>query len=255
MPNRILKESVCVSDSIAGLAWFEEVLFYRLIVSCDDYGRYDGRTAVIRNRLFPLEEELTKADVEAALASLERAGLALRYEADGKPYLYLPGWEDHQNVRAKRSRYPAPPPPEEASAYICAQTYADAPVIQSESLSSSLSESFSGSEPAREAAPAPGPAPVLTEQKKEETEGADVLLPEAQADCFRLPYRGPGSPSAEKAGMPSPRPAGGGERRVCLRPRCEMNRETASFPGVPFPAPGQRAACINGPPLTHCAEQ
>ena len=189
MPNRILKESVCVSESIHRLSWFEEVLFYRLIVSCDDYGRYDGRGVVIRNRLFPLEEELTTAEVEAALASLAAAGLAYRYEAAGKPYLYLPGWADHQNVRAKRSRYPAPPgqdtpsgaglsevpapapepdryaaqepdryaAPEQGAApaaagesapeRICAQMYADAPVIQSGSVSSSSSVSFSASAP------------------------------------------------------------------------------------------------------------
>ena len=45
MPNRILKESIRTSDTIGELSWFEEVLFYRLIVSCDDYGRFDGRTA------------------------------------------------------------------------------------------------------------------------------------------------------------------------------------------------------------------
>ena len=48
MPNRIIKESVCRSDSIDSLSWFEEVLFYRLIVVCDDYGRFDGRPGVSR---------------------------------------------------------------------------------------------------------------------------------------------------------------------------------------------------------------
>lgn len=48
MPNRIIKESICVSDSIDSLSWFEEVLFYRLIVVCDDYGRFDGRIPIIK---------------------------------------------------------------------------------------------------------------------------------------------------------------------------------------------------------------
>ena len=43
MPNRIIKESICRSEEIDSLSWFEEVLFYRLIVTCDDFGRYDGR--------------------------------------------------------------------------------------------------------------------------------------------------------------------------------------------------------------------
>lgn len=42
MPNRIIKESICVSESIDSLSWFDEVFFYRLIVNCDDYGRLDA---------------------------------------------------------------------------------------------------------------------------------------------------------------------------------------------------------------------
>ena len=75
MPNRIIKESICTSDGIDALSWFEEVLFYRLIVSCDDYGRFDGRPAIIKNRLFPLKENLTIKNVSAAINTLARAGL------------------------------------------------------------------------------------------------------------------------------------------------------------------------------------
>lgn len=108
MPNRIIKESICVSDSINSLGWFDEVLFYRLIVNCDDYGRFDGRTAVIKNRLFPLKENLTLKNVDTAINNLARAGLISLYEYDGKPFLSLPGWNEHQSIRAKRSKYPDP---------------------------------------------------------------------------------------------------------------------------------------------------
>ena len=43
MPNRILKESICTNEQIDGLTAFEETVFYRLIVICDDFGRFDGR--------------------------------------------------------------------------------------------------------------------------------------------------------------------------------------------------------------------
>lgn len=108
MPNRILKESICVSESIDSLSWFEEVLFYRLIVNCDDFGRFDGRTAVIKNRLFPLKDDLTLGTVKAAIQKLVSAGLVITYESMGKPYLYLPTWTAHQTARAKKSKYPAP---------------------------------------------------------------------------------------------------------------------------------------------------
>lgn len=138
MPNRILKESICTSDSVDSLSWFEEVLFYRLIVNCDDYGRFDGRPAIIKNRLFPLKESLTTKAISKAVNTLVIAGLVVLYEFEGKPYLYLPTWNDHQNVRAKRSKYPSPEGCVIAHENICNHMYADVPVIQSESESNNI---------------------------------------------------------------------------------------------------------------------
>ncbi len=136
MPNRIIKESVCTSDSIDKLGWFEEVLFYRLMVSCDDYGRFDGRTAVVKNRLFPLKEALTMEEVSHALQRLSEVGLVRMYEVEGKPYLYLPTWEHHQTIRAKRSKYPVPGEEMNSSEIICKQMQADVAVIQSNPIQS-----------------------------------------------------------------------------------------------------------------------
>lgn len=140
MPNRIIKESICVSDSIDKLSWFEEVLFYRLMVNCDDYGRFDGRIPVIKNRLFPLKDDLVADKVKSGINKLAKVGLIALYESKGRPYLYLPTWNDHQNVRAKRSKYPGPCMDVNTSASICDHMEEDVPVIQSESLSESLSE-------------------------------------------------------------------------------------------------------------------
>ena len=108
MPNRIIKETICTSDSVDQLSWFEEVLFYRLIVNCDDYGRYDGRPAIIKNRLFPLKQKLSVKMVADALADLAKADLIIYYAVDEKPYLQLKTWDEHQRIRAKRSKYPQP---------------------------------------------------------------------------------------------------------------------------------------------------
>ena len=126
MPNRIIKESICVSDSIDSLSWFEEVLFYRLIVNCDDHGRFDGRTAVIKNRLFPLKDTLTTKAVGEAINKLASAGLVVLYVFEDKPYLYLPTWETHQTIRAKRSKYPDPADGNVVDENTCNQMKADA---------------------------------------------------------------------------------------------------------------------------------
>ena len=131
MPNRIIRESICTSDSVDRLTWFEEVLFYRLIVNCDDYGRFDGRIAVIKNRLFPLKDHLTNKNVSEAIESLASAGLVVLYEDGGRPFLYLPTWDVYQSVRAKKSKYPDPETNLQANEIICNQMNANVPVIQS----------------------------------------------------------------------------------------------------------------------------
>lgn len=107
MPNRIIKESICRSDSIDSLSWFEEVLFYRLIVVCDDYGRFDGRPAVIRGSCFPLKD-IRLEQIEGALRKLSTAGMVRMYKAEERPFLQLITWEQHQRIRAKKSKFPAP---------------------------------------------------------------------------------------------------------------------------------------------------
>lgn len=40
VPNRIIKESICTSEDIAGLSMGAEILFYHLMVKVDDFGVY-----------------------------------------------------------------------------------------------------------------------------------------------------------------------------------------------------------------------
>lgn len=108
MPNRILKDSICTSDSINELTWFEECLFYRLIVNCDDYGRFDGRVAIIRSRLFPLKTNVTDKAISDALNKLASKELVILYTYENKPYLYLPSWGKHQRLRNSIEKYPSP---------------------------------------------------------------------------------------------------------------------------------------------------
>ena len=107
MPNRIIKESICASENVDQLTPFQETFFVRLIVNCDDYGRMDARVKILSSRLYPLKD-VTPRQVEDALKALVSADLITLYEVDGKPYLQMKTWEKHQQVRAKKSKYPSP---------------------------------------------------------------------------------------------------------------------------------------------------
>lgn len=109
MPNRILKESICTSDTIEQLKPEEEVFFYRLLVVCDDYGRMDARPAILRAKCFPLKvDKINEDDIKSWLKKLCDVGLLYIYTVDNKQYLYITTWCKHQQVRASKSKYPAP---------------------------------------------------------------------------------------------------------------------------------------------------
>lgn len=106
MPNRIIKESICTSENIDQLTEFQEVFFYRLMVNCDDFGRFDARPKLLSSRLFPLRYISTDIVLDA-LEALRNADLIILYEVGGHPYLQMKTWDKHQQARATKSKYPS----------------------------------------------------------------------------------------------------------------------------------------------------
>ena len=132
MPNRIIKESICTSEEIDHLTPEQEVFFYRLMVNVDDYGLLDARPKILASKCFPLKS-IDSKKIEAWLQDLAEVGLIKRYEVEGLPYLAIAKWAQHQQIRAKRPKYPSP---ESGSAIICNQMQANVPVIQSNPIQS-----------------------------------------------------------------------------------------------------------------------
>ena len=108
MPNRIIKESICTSEDVAKLSMGAEILFYHLMVKADDFGVYFGNEQIIKNTCFPLKSsEIKVKQVESWLNELVKAGLLFAYVAeDGKKYVQFTKWAKHQQIRAKKSKYP-----------------------------------------------------------------------------------------------------------------------------------------------------
>ena len=109
MPNRIIKDSILISETVGGLDDFAFRLFVSLICLADDYGRGKAHPAIIRGQAFPLRDEVTKAQVEQGLQELHDAGAVQLYEVDGVRYFQLTTWAKHQRVRGGIQRFPEPP--------------------------------------------------------------------------------------------------------------------------------------------------
>ena len=108
MPNRIIKESICTSEDVAKLSMGAEILFYHLMVKVDDFGVYFGNEQIVKNTCFPLKsDEIKLKQVQTWLDELINAGLLFSYVADdGKKYIQFTKWAKHQQIRAKKSKYP-----------------------------------------------------------------------------------------------------------------------------------------------------
>ena len=103
-------------------------------MQCDDYGRLDGRPAMVRSRCFPLRlDRISDNDVSDLLSALEHVGLLWFYQAAGRRYLQVTSWTKHQTIRAKHSKCPDPPAdaaPCSAAASTCMQMNAYVPVFE-----------------------------------------------------------------------------------------------------------------------------
>lgn len=108
MPNRLIKESICTSEKINCLSDFHFRMWAYLITYVDDYGRGDGRIAIIKGRCFPLRDDVTTQNIRDGLKILADAGCIILYQVKGEPFLCFPNWDRHQTVRNKKSKYPSP---------------------------------------------------------------------------------------------------------------------------------------------------
>lgn len=172
MPNRIIKESICTSDSIDHLSIEAERLFYRLIVNCDDYGVLDARIPIIKSKCFPLKSsDITDNQLKSWLTELETQQMVFFYENSGHEYLKMSSWERHQQIRAKRPKYPLPGDENSNKIsfdIICNHLNANVTVIQSNPIQSNTeSESNPNTVPPEETPDKPAhtpPKPMTPEE-------------------------------------------------------------------------------------------
>lgn len=108
MPDRIIKESITRSKTLAELTFFEEVCFLSLTVKADDFGRFYRDPDLLLSELFPRRKNLKEEEIEEAFVKLEKVGLIQSYTVRGDSYLQIVKWADYQRIRASKSKYPGP---------------------------------------------------------------------------------------------------------------------------------------------------
>jgi hypothetical protein len=123
MPTRYLKPGVRDSEAIDNLSPLAETLFYRLLVTVDDFGRFDARPAMIKAQCFPIKESVSINKCKDLLDELGQANLIFVYQIESKPFLQMSKWDNIP--RAKESKYPT-------SVDTCIQLHTYVPLTETE---------------------------------------------------------------------------------------------------------------------------
>jgi hypothetical protein len=113
MRIRSIKPEFWRSGDITSLPVEDRLLFIGLWSYVDDNGVGRDDEALILADLFPhdwLEDPReTLARVSRGLQNLFDRGLVTRYSVDGRRFLYVTGWEQHQRIdHPNKARYPGP---------------------------------------------------------------------------------------------------------------------------------------------------
>lgn len=129
MPTRFIKESCRTSKNLQACSDFAERLFWRLLTTADDYGRFLACPSVVKASCFPLHEKLKSDTVNNALQELRSHHLLTLYQVGDREYGEFVTFSTHQGKpRAKESKYPEKPTActsLHAPASICMQMHAD----------------------------------------------------------------------------------------------------------------------------------
>ncbi|MFJ8440888.1 hypothetical protein [Kitasatospora griseola] len=132
---RSVKPETWVSETLVEVSIPAMVTFLGMTNHADDHGRHRDNAAIVYGLVWPMREEITRADVEDHLRQLAAAGAVCRYTGcDGRKYFHYPTWRNHQKIdKPSLSRLPACPHCEPERCGVCKgpciqrATLADAP--------------------------------------------------------------------------------------------------------------------------------
>ncbi len=120
MPNRILKESILDSPTLARLDDFIQDQFPRLLLLVDDWGCFNADPEAVKGRAYPKRKKVTVKTVETILEAFWNEGMLFRWMEGDRIYGYWVAWDEHNYCNGSqvdedgkqvkhRRKTPAPP--------------------------------------------------------------------------------------------------------------------------------------------------
>ncbi|MGW3185024.1 hypothetical protein ACWDD9_37695 [Kitasatospora sp. NPDC001119] len=227
---RAIKPETWVSETLAEVAIPAVITFLGMANHADDHGRHRDQAAIVYGLVWPMREEITRADVEDHLQQLASAGAICRYTGcDGRRYFHYPTWRKHQKIdKPSLSRLPACPHCEPERCGVC-----KGPCIQQAALAGTPG---SGVEAAASAPRVFGEAsantPAALKQPREHFPAPAAQTAPGTAEAVTLVVE------AEVKPVPAPRKTAGQTVFVEASPTVRRAHPESSTPGSRILDPG-----------------
>jgi hypothetical protein len=113
---RTLKPEFFRSRSLAKVSIPARLTFQGLWCEADDFGRGVADPRIVKGSVWPLDDDVTHADVGAHLEELASTGHIRLYVVKGERYFEILSWEEHQSAAYRRGKAQFPEPIVEESA-------------------------------------------------------------------------------------------------------------------------------------------
>jgi len=107
---RSVKPEFFLSETIAALSVPARLTFIGLWTYADDYGRALDNPKLLKAAVWPLDDDMSAGEVAGHLEEFAKTGRICRYAIDGKRYLHVVTWDEHQKPKnPSEPKYPACP--------------------------------------------------------------------------------------------------------------------------------------------------
>ena len=109
--KRMLHSSIWEGEQFVSLNARQRLTYIGLISIADDDGRLKGHPALVKSRIYPMDEGISPTTIDKDLDIIAKTGLIHRYSVNGANYVAHPNWRHFQRVRNdlyKPSKFPSP---------------------------------------------------------------------------------------------------------------------------------------------------
>ncbi len=96
---RTIKPEFYTDEDLAERSIWARFIFPALWQHCDCEGRMEDRPKYLKTQLLPYDDQ----DLNALLDELAEHGFIVRYQVDGKRYIFVPNFTEHQRLSGKEA--------------------------------------------------------------------------------------------------------------------------------------------------------